>query len=244
MMKLKTLFGIAFAALALTASARDKVVFVCAHPDDFAGISGTGMRLAEKFDVHVVDYTHGERGLGEAGYLDGSTGKMRTAEEENACKIAGATLHWMEEIDGEATAGMETCQKLAALFKELKPRAVIAHWPLDRHLDHVMSAAATLKAIHLAKIKPEVYFQDQHHQSRNYRAVIYVDIAPVMARKAELIRSYKCQKPEAILERKTADAKAYAVEVGMKFAETLAPMAGTVSLNKCIFNEIGNVMIR
>ena len=30
------------------------------------------MRLAEMYNVHVIDYTHGERGLGEARYLDGS----------------------------------------------------------------------------------------------------------------------------------------------------------------------------
>jgi hypothetical protein len=47
-----------------------------------------------------------------------------------------------------------------------------------------------------------------------------------------------------MVERKTADAKAYAVEVGMALAETLAPMAGTVSLGRCIFNEIDNVKVR
>ena len=224
--------------------AKERVAFVCAHPDDFGGISGTGMLLAEKYDVHVIDYTHGERGLGEAGYRDGSVRKMRTAEEENACKVAGVTLHWLEEIDGEASAGMETCKKLAALLKELNPRAVILHWPVDTHNDHVMSAAASLRAIQLAGLKPEVYFQEQHHQSRSYRPVLYVDIASVKARKDQLIGCYKCQWPDKMVIRKTADAKAYGAEVGMEFAETLAPMGGTVSLDKCIFTALLSVRVR
>jgi LmbE family N-acetylglucosaminyl deacetylase len=241
---MKMFVGAVCVLVGLLVHAKESIVFVCAHPDDFGGISGTGMRLAEKFDVHVIDYTHGERGLGEEGYLNGTVRKMRTVEEENACKVAGATLHWMEEIDGEAAAGMETCRKLAELLKTLNPRAVIAHWPIDTHMDHVMSTAATLKAIQLSGLKPEIYFQEQHHQSRSYRPVFYVDISSVKARKDELIRCYKCQWPEAMVERKTADAKAYAVEVGMELAETLAPMAGTVSLGRCIFNEIDNVKVR
>lgn len=241
---MKSFVGVTCALLTLSGLAKETVVFVCAHPDDFGGISGTGMRLAEKYDVHVIDYTHGERGLGEAGYRDGSVRKMRTEEESNACKVAGVTLHWMEEIDGEAAAGMETCKKLAALLKTLNPCAVIAHWPIDTHMDHAMSTVATLKAVQLAGLRPEIYFQEQHHQSRCYRPVLYVDISSVKARKDELIRCYKCQWPEAMVERKTADAKAYAAEVGMGLVETLAPMAGTVSLDRCIFNAIENVKVR
>ena len=34
-------------------------------------------------------------------------------------------MHWLDEIDGEAYACRETCEKLAALLKELKrPRWV------------------------------------------------------------------------------------------------------------------------
>ena len=51
---------------------RDAVVYVAAHPDDLAGSIGTVMCLAEMYNVHVIDYTHGERGLGEVRYLDGS----------------------------------------------------------------------------------------------------------------------------------------------------------------------------
>lgn len=242
--KMKITVGLICVLLSFSGLSKESVVFVCAHPDDFGGISGTGMRLAERYDVHVIDYTHGERGLGEEGYRNGSVRKMRTEEESNACKVAGVTLHWMEEIDGEATAGMEACKQRAVLLKALNPRAVIAHWPVDTHMDHAMSATATLKAVQLAGLNPEIYFQEQHHQSRSYRPVLYVDISSVKSRKDELIRCYKCQWPESMIERKTADAKAYAAEVGMELVETLAPMAGTVSLDRCVFSAIKDVKVR
>ena len=63
-------------------ASREAVVYVSCHPDDLAGSVGTVMRLAEAYDVHVFEYTHGERGLGEAKYRDGSCRKLRTAEDE------------------------------------------------------------------------------------------------------------------------------------------------------------------
>lgn len=58
-----------FAAVSLLAAAevpanppKERVVFVCAHPDDLAGPSGTAILLARNFDVHLIDYTHGEGG--------------------------------------------------------------------------------------------------------------------------------------------------------------------------------------
>lgn len=67
---------------------QDVVVYVSCHPDDLGGSVGTVMRLAQVYDVHVVEFTHGERGLGEEGYRDGSTAKIRTAEDEAAIKAA------------------------------------------------------------------------------------------------------------------------------------------------------------
>ena len=121
---------------------RETIVYVAAHPDDLGGSIGTMIRLSEKYDVHVVDYTRGERGLGEKGYRDGTTAKTRMAEEQEVCRRIGVTLHWCDEIDGEAVAGRATVERLASLYRTLKPRALFVHWPVDTHMDHVMSTAA------------------------------------------------------------------------------------------------------
>ena len=186
----------AFAAV--SACAREAVVFVGAHPDDLAGEVGAALRLRERYDIHVVDFTRGDRGCGEEKFRSGWTKATRTKEEEAVCAAIGAKLHWIDEVDGEAFACREACERMAAVLREVKPRAVITHWPVDIHLDHVMTGAATLKAIKLAGIDPEIYFHEQDHQSRAFTPTVYVDVTGVEAEKERIIRLYACQNGERI----------------------------------------------
>ena len=190
------------------ATARDRIVVVPAHPDDLIPCFGTCLLSNELFEWHVIDFTHGERGLGKAGFVDGSAKRIRTAEETAVCKALGATLHWLDEIDGEAYACRETCERLAALLKELNPRAVFAHWPVDIHGDHAMAGVAVQKALFLAGLAPELYFIEQEYQGKRFVPDQFVDITDVMDKKCELIRMYKCQyRDGAIEKRKCAIAK-------------------------------------
>ena len=184
------------------AMAKDCVVVVPAHPDDLIPCFGTCLLSKDIFEWHVIEFTHGERGLGEPGYLDGSTKKIRMGEESAVCKALGAQLHWLDEIDGEAYACRETCERLAALLKELKPRAVFAHWPVDIHGDHAMAGVAVQKALFLAGLSPELYFIEQEYQAKRFVPDQFVDITDVMERKCELIRMYKCQYRNGGIERR------------------------------------------
>ena len=189
-------------ALTCALQARESVVIVGAHPDDLIGCAGTAFRLREKFDIHLVDFTHGERGLGEEKFRSGYTKATRTREETEACELLGAKLHWLDEVDGEAHAGRETCERLAAILKELKPRAVIAHWPVDVHTDHVMAGAAAIRAIFLAGIKPEIYFMEQTYQSKRFVPDVLVDISSVYDKVWESLRLYACQYRDGGMERR------------------------------------------
>ena len=144
-------------------------------------------------------------------YKDDS-GKLtgfETEFAESVCKELGATLHWLDEIDGEAYACRETCERLAAILKELKPRAVFAHWPVDIHGDHAMAGVAVQKALFLAGLTPELYFIEQEYQGKRFVPDQFVDITDVIDRKCELIRMYKCQYRDGGIERrKCAIAKA------------------------------------
>ena len=190
------------AVVGLAALAKDRIVVVPAHPDDLIPCFGTCLMSRDVFEWHVIEFTHGERGLGEQGLRDGSTKKIRMAEEGAVCKELGAQLHWLDEIDGEAYACRETCEKLAALLKELKPRAVFAHWPVDIHGDHAMAGVAVQKALFLAGLSPEVYFMEQEYQAKRFVPDQFVDITDVIDRKCELIRMYKCQYRDGAIERR------------------------------------------
>ena len=171
----------------------ESIAIIPAHPDDLVSCIGLCLRARGRFDVHVIDFTHGERGCGSAGFADGSAKATRTLEEESVCEAVGATLHWLDEIDGEAYARPETVARMADILREISPRAVIAHWPLDVHTDHVMSAAAALKAVFLAGIHPEIWFMEQTHQSKRFAPDILLDFSAVADKVWASLRLYECQ---------------------------------------------------
>ena len=185
----------------LNAFAKDVIVIVPAHPDDLIPCIGFCLLAREQFEIHVIDLTHGERGLGDKAYKDGSCKRIRMAEEQAVCDAVGAQLHWLDEIDGEAYACRETCEKLAGVLKELNPRAVFAHWPVDIHGDHVMAGAAAQKALFLAGLSPEIYFMEQGYQAKRFVPDHFVDITDVAERKYEILRFYKCQYRDGTIEK-------------------------------------------
>lgn len=230
------------AFLGAAAFAKETVVIVPAHPDDLISSIGFCLLAGDKFDIHVVDFTHGERGLGQKAFEDGSCKKIRMAEEESVCKAVGAKLHWLDEIDGEAYACRETCRRLADIIKELKPRAVFAHWPIDIHTDHVMSGAAVLRAVFLSGLKPEVYFFDEVYQSKCFVPDLYLDITDVFERKYEILRMYKCQYFNGGIEhRQKACDKVSGMRTAMLsagYAETFKAMFPPLQGEKSIFDEL------
>jgi len=227
------------------AERRDTVLYVSCHPDDLAGSIGTVIRLAERYDVHVIEFTHGERGLGEDGYRDGSTARTRTAEDEAVCRALGVPLHWCQAIDGEAYADRTECERLAAYYRELKPRAIIVHSLIETHFDHMMSAAAAIKATQLAKIRPEIYFQEQDIQSRGFQPVYWVDVSALTERRRALISLWACQHGPEIAARKikTSEVNALRLARGVfTHAEVFGVFPGTVPPGKGIFDEMPGVL--
>lgn len=226
-------------------SKRDVVIYVSCHPDDLAGSIGTVIRLKELFDVHLIEFTHGERGLGEAGYRDGSARRLRTAEDEAVCRAIGVPLHWCEAVDGEAFADRTECERIAAIYRQLKPRAIITHSLIETHYDHMMSAAAAIKATKLAGITPEIYFQEQEIQSRGFQPVYWVDVSELTARRRELISLWACQNGPAIAERKIKTSEINAFRLAQRrftHAEVFGVFPGTVPPGKGIFDELPRVL--
>ena len=227
------------------AKKRDVVVYVSCHPDDLGGSVGTVIRLKELFDVHVIEFTHGERGCGEAGFRDGSTKIKRTAEDEAVCREIGVPLHWCSAIDGEAYADRERCAEIAAVFRQLRPRAIIIHSLIETHTDHIMSAVAALRAAQLAQIKPEVYFQEQDVQSRSFQPVYWVDVSQLTERRRQIISLWACQNGPAIAERKIMTSQVNALRLPRgryTHAEVFGVFPGTVPPGRGIFDELPRVM--
>jgi len=227
--------------LLLNASAREAVVLVEAHPDDLAGHGGTAILLSEKFDVKVVDFTRGENGMGEDHFRDGSCAKIRVEEEKKACAFLKTEPIFLDQVNYKgrmAYANEKVTREMTEMFKKWNPRAVILHWPIDTHPDHIQSAAAALHAIYLAGISPEIYFQEQTTQSRGFQPAYHVDISRVKEKKDALIRCYVCQEGEAIRGRKETDSVFRARRIGASHVESFAVWEGSVKQGKSVFFEL------
>jgi len=214
--------------LVLSAGAKETLFFVGAHPDDSEGYAATAFLLKEKYDIHVIDLTRGEMGLGRPGFVDGSTAALRTKEEEKACALLGATVHFLDEIDGFSYAGPASVDRLAGLIEHYKPVAIFTHWPVDGHVDHVQCAAVTCNAVRKAKWKGERYFFEVSvAQTRNYAPTYFVDVTKTLESKLEMMRCYACQNEEDCLSRSNeARAKLRGRQNGVAAAETFTTYDG------------------
>ena len=226
------------------AGTNETVLVVGGHPDDLVGSAGLCLLMRDRFDVHLADFTRGDRGQKRGAEL-APLAKRRTAEELAACKLAGITPHFVDEVNGLAFASQEACERLAKLIGELRPRAIIMHWPVDIHMDHVMSTAATLKALEMAKLAraPELIFFEETWQSKNFPVHRLVDITSVWPQKVEIIRTYACQNVnDGIVQNKYRDAKfrgsqLFPPEDG-RLAEAYSVYQAPVQGTRSIFDEL------
>jgi len=215
---LTMLVALAFAAG--SAGAKESIVFVGAHPDDTEGFAATAFLLRERYDLHVVDLTRGENGLGLAGRLDGSTERIRMEEERKACALLGATPHFLHDVNGAAEMTRASVNALVHVFTNLNPVAVFTHWPVDYHPDHVQTAAAVGHALTISKLKPEFYFYEVVAcETKQFPPLYSVDVSTTIDRKSALLRCYVCQNVGDSL------AKAKVLQAAVRGKERRSPVA-------------------
>jgi len=172
---------------------KENIVFLMAHPDDVAiQVGGTAMILKEKYNLHVLCVSKGERGI--KGKTHSEAAAIREKEEAAACKIMGAKLTFLHQIDGEIFAGREACENAAVLLKELKPVALFTHWPMEKG-DHAATSNLAWQALLISKLYwiTEIYFPVFRGQFSNVHAEIFVDISKVTDKKRELLECHKSQ---------------------------------------------------
>lgn len=191
-------------------SSKEVVLYVGAHPDDLEAVAGLALRMKDDYDFRVVDFTRGEGGCGPAGFYDGSTGRKRVEEERRACAMLGCEPVFLSQTNFQgrlAFADRKVTGELEELIWKLKPKAVITHWPVDTHADHVQCSAAVQHAVSNLrrdrKFKTELYFNEEPPwQTMNFRPTYYVDVTAVETQALALVRCYVCQNGEKIAQNK------------------------------------------
>ncbi len=176
---------------------RRNIVFIVAHPDDVAAaMAGTAHLLAQRYRTHVFCATQGERGL--PGRDPHETAALRVREEQAACDLLGASLHFLGLMDAEVYAERRVCESLAEELRRLDPAAAFCQWPLDFHPDHAATSEIARKALHLSGCKAELYMGETFpgQQTANFHPDIYVDVSRLAGVIEAAVRCHVCQNPE------------------------------------------------
>jgi len=171
------------------------ILCTAAHPDDIVhAMGGTALLLKDRYKLHVLCATKGERGIRGMGMDEAAA--IREKEEAAACAMMSAELDFLGMIDGAVFAGRGVCERIAAVVRELEPAAVFTLWPINV-ADHLMAAAATIKALYLADqfFTTELYFYENGMggQTNQFDPDVYVNITDVIEQKRALVRCHASQ---------------------------------------------------
>lgn len=211
-------------ALILTAgcvSARDCIMYVGAHPDEFINEVGVACLLSNRYDNVVVTLTHGERGRRD--WSMEKTKEVRTREEGAACAALGFGLHMLDGIDGELWKRTgETAEQLTELFRKYRPVAVFLQYPVDRHLDHMAAFSIGRLALRDAGIRPQVFLMNYRSQTSGMQPDYIVDISQHIEAKRNYCLAHACQNGEGMAKLYADESAAIGALFGMKYAEEYA----------------------
>lgn len=216
----------------------EHIYFVNAHPDDILAVIGTALKLKAtgKYELHVVDATHGENGLTGVASPE-ECARLRDAEESEVCARLGTIPTFLDEHDGSAFASEASCRALSELYRTAPPRAIFTLWPLDRHLDHMMGASIALNALRLASgpargvMKqgwPEIFFFHFRNSMACDPGVFVPLTEEEMAEKCETISLYRCQNGPRMAEDEKNRNAHFGTRVRVPYAEAftrLQPLA-------------------
>jgi len=217
----------------------ETALFVFAHPDDVAdGMGGMASLLKDKFDLHLVCATKGERGL--PGRSPDETAAIREKEEERECGLLGGKLDFLGRIDAELIVDAETCRRAAEIVRRTNPAAVFTLWPVDNHPDHAAVSEIARRAVLMAGSPAEiVYFEAGEDQTELFTPSVYLDISEVMDRKLELVRCHECQNPDdRLAQHSLRKATRRGKEIGCAYAEGYRPLPASDSDTPSIFSAL------
>ena len=232
---------------------KENVYFVNAHPDDLDAALGLAVVLRDTgcFNLKIVDFTHGEKALLSKNIPPEECTALRRIEEEKAASELGAELYWIGQPDGAACATPEACRMIADLFTAAPPKAAFTHWPVDAHIDHVMTAAAVLHALQLysgleagmlEKPSTEVYFYDHIRNSlANPHRILFPFDEKVMREKKRIIRLYASQNGDGLADLRELENRYYGCRGHVPYAEAYTGFQPITPRNGTFFDELEKI---
>ncbi len=205
-------------------SLRNMLIITC-HPDDWElSMAGTAYLLKDKYNIHVIIASDGERGNSKE--PDPEVAALRVEHATKSAKKIGAQNHFFKMADGAVFADEEAVAKTVKLLEELDPELIFLHWPIDKS-DHAAASAMALMALSKTGMKwnREIYFFEVG-QCNHFTPEVYVDITPVWDIKKELVRIHERNKDRPFAMRKIAERSSvyHGRTNSCKYAEGFIPL--------------------
>lgn len=190
------------------------VLSVLAHPDDAEFLcAGALIRLTREhgWQVHIATMTPGD--CGSAEHSAEEISRIRRAEGASAAAVIGATYHCLEERDLRVCYNERALEKVARLYRQVRPRIVLTHSPADYMLDHEMTSTLGRAAAFAAAVPnfmcdrghappldhiPHLYYCDaaegKDPLGRDVTPSFCIDISTVIGPKAEMLTCHASQR--------------------------------------------------
>lgn len=176
------------------------ILIVAPHPDD-AEISVGGTIVRSRCDgllVGVVDLTTGEP-------TPHGTVELRAAETDIATRVLD--LSWRGNLglpNRSIVNTLEARRNLAGVFRNTRPRVILAPYWDDAHPDHVVASRLVDDARFWSKLSrtdipgdpfwpPQIYYYWSIHLRIHPRPSFVVDISNAIDAKMESVRAYESQ---------------------------------------------------
>jgi len=223
-----------------------RLLVVGAHSADFVWRAGGTLAVvaSQGGSATVVALSYGERG--ESGALwkepDQTVEKVKRIRHEQASEaaaIVGADFRCLDLGDYPLVISDAVMERLAALYRDLKPDIVITHTPKDPfNPDHPVASQAVQRARLLAAgagvasaferiTPPDLYFFEPHQPELcDFEPNTFVDITPVMEQKKQAMavitaQSYLQSYYTELASRRGNHARRISGMQEVKFAEAM-----------------------
>lgn len=185
-----------------------------AHPDDVEiSCAGTLKALHDSgCAIHIATMTLGD--CGSKQIAPDRLQPMRRAEAEEACRILGATYHYVGARDFAVFNDDPQNRRVTALVREVRPAIVFTHSPADYMLDHDQTSVLARNACFQAPAPnydcsaygaappidavPHLYYWDVMEGTDIFGKPVapgfYVDISGEIALKSEMLAAHRSQR--------------------------------------------------
>jgi len=164
-------------------------LIIAPHPDD--DVIGCGGLMAENNSV-VCYLTNGYRGFGKEKYK-GKLPEIRKKESVSALRLLNAEAAFFFGLGNIITMEnrKRAIDRLVAVMKHFKPKKIYVTSPFERHPTHKVATAITIRAVRIAKLKPELWGYEVWDMIREKK--VDIDITDVKDKKLAAIKCHKTQ---------------------------------------------------